>query len=109
MIIIDADRHALDQESMYRFARFGAVHGVHRILFPSDYPHWDVTFPEALNELMERQDVSDQLKRKIFCENPQRLYGFTVDPRGLQGLRVSVQPVKTRIMPPLEMPSRGQE
>ena len=22
----------------------------------------------------------DQLKRKIFCENPQRLYGFTVNP-----------------------------
>jgi uncharacterized protein len=61
--------------------------GADNILFPSDYPHWDGAFPEAVNELIERQDVSDQLKRKIFCENPQRLYGFTVDPRGLQGLR----------------------
>jgi len=29
---------------------------------------------------MAWEDVSDQLKRKIFCDNPQRLYGFTVDP-----------------------------
>jgi len=54
--------------------------GADHILFPSDYPHWDGAFPEAVNELMERQDVSDQLKRKIFCENPQRLYDFTVAP-----------------------------
>jgi len=54
--------------------------GEDNILFPSDYPHWDGAFPEAVNELIERQDVSDRLKRKIFCDNPQRLYGFTVDP-----------------------------
>ena len=54
--------------------------GEDHILFPSDYPHWDSTFPEAVDELMERQDVTDQLKRKIFCDTPQRLYGFTVDP-----------------------------
>ena len=47
---------------------------------PSDYPHWDSAFPEAVNELRERQDVSDQRKRKIFCDNLHLLYGFTVDP-----------------------------
>jgi len=54
--------------------------GADNILFPSDYPHWDGAFPETVNELMERQDVSDQFKRKIFCENPQRLYDCTVSP-----------------------------
>ena len=49
-------------------------------MFPSDYPHWDSAFPEAVHELMEREDVSERLKRKIFCDNPQRLYGFTADP-----------------------------
>jgi hypothetical protein len=39
---------------------------------------------------MERQDVSDQLKRKIFYENPQRLYGFTVDPADCKAHEASV-------------------
>jgi predicted TIM-barrel fold metal-dependent hydrolase len=58
--------------------------GADHMLFPSDYPHWDSAFPEAVNELIEQQDVSDQLKRKIFCENPQRLYSCTVDPAGFK-------------------------
>ena len=32
------------------------------------------------HELMKRQNVSEQLKRTVFCESPQRLYGFTVGP-----------------------------
>src|SRR6266849_4754509 len=63
--------------------------GADHILFPSDYPHWDGAFPEAVNELMVREDVSDQLKRKIFCDNPQRLYGFTVDPADFKAQEAS--------------------
>ena len=52
-----------------------------RSLMPSKACHlWDSAFPDAVEELMERKDVSEQLKRKIFCENPQRLYGLTLDP-----------------------------
>jgi len=51
-----------------------------QILFPSDYPHWDSIFPHAVEELMTRKDVSDDLKRKVFSENAQRFYGFTVNP-----------------------------
>lgn len=58
--------------------------GEDQILFPSDYPHWDSIWPHAVEELIERTDVTDQLKRKIFFENPQRLYGFTVGPADFQ-------------------------
>jgi uncharacterized protein len=54
--------------------------GADNLLYPSDYPHWDGAFPESAEELSERDDVSDELKRKIFFDNPQRLYGFNVDP-----------------------------
>lgn len=50
------------------------------ILFASDYPHWDGEFPYAVAHLADRNDISEALKRKIFIDNPQRLYGFTVDP-----------------------------
>jgi predicted TIM-barrel fold metal-dependent hydrolase len=53
--------------------------GRDQLLFPSDYPHWDCGFPHSVDELAEREDVSEELKRKIFCDNPQRFYGFTAE------------------------------
>ncbi|MGH7771102.1 MAG: amidohydrolase family protein [Candidatus Binatia bacterium] len=50
------------------------------VLYASDYPHWDGAFPESVSELVNRDDVSNELKRKIFFENPQRYYGFEIDP-----------------------------
>jgi predicted TIM-barrel fold metal-dependent hydrolase len=58
--------------------------GADNLLYPSDYPHWDGAFPDSADELAERTDVSHELKRKIFFDNPQRFYGFTVDPAELQ-------------------------
>ncbi|HLG74103.1 MAG TPA: amidohydrolase family protein [Chloroflexota bacterium] len=50
------------------------------ILYASDYPHWDGNFPETVNTLANRTDISDTLKRKIFYDNPCRFYGLKVDP-----------------------------
>lgn len=50
------------------------------ILFASDYPHWDSQFPNAVATLAERNDISEELKRKIFFDNPQRYYGIRVEP-----------------------------
>ncbi|MFN0070821.1 MAG: amidohydrolase family protein [Chloroflexota bacterium] len=58
--------------------------GADQLLFPSDYPHWDGAFPNSVEELSERDDVSEELKRKIFFDNPQRLYELTVDPADFQ-------------------------
>ena len=53
--------------------------GADQLLFPSDYPHWDSGFPNSVTELAERSDVSEQLKQKIFLENPRRFYGLSND------------------------------
>lgn len=54
--------------------------GTDHILFASDYPHWDGDFPESVSTLADRADVTPELKRKIFFENPQRFYGFKIAP-----------------------------
>jgi predicted TIM-barrel fold metal-dependent hydrolase len=40
----------------------------------SDYSHWDGSAPESIRMLLERTDLSEELKRKILSENPARLY-----------------------------------
>ena len=50
--------------------------GAAQILYASDFPHWDHSYPQSLKELVERPDVTEAQKRKIFSENPRRLYGI---------------------------------
>ena len=50
--------------------------GASQILYASDFPHWDHSYPHSLKELVDRQDVTDAHKRQIFWENPRRLYGL---------------------------------
>ena len=59
----------------YVIERFGA----HKLLYASDYPHWDSGWPNTLKHVMDRDDVSEADKRQILGENPQRVYGFTAD------------------------------
>jgi predicted TIM-barrel fold metal-dependent hydrolase len=46
------------------------------IIYASDYPHWDGGWPHTVDTLVERTDLSDQLKRKILGENAQRYYNL---------------------------------
>jgi uncharacterized protein len=48
--------------------------GADRLLFASDYPHWDGIWPRAAQTVRERPDVSDAAKRQILVENTARLY-----------------------------------
>ena len=48
--------------------------GDEQILYASDYPHWDGSYPHSLNELRGREDISDAQKRKVLGENARRLY-----------------------------------
>jgi len=50
--------------------------GEGQILYASDFPHWDHTYPRSLKELADRPDLTAEQKRKIFSENPRRLYGL---------------------------------
>lgn len=50
--------------------------GADSIVFASDYPHWDGSFPESLFELEAREDLTEEEKRMILIDNPKRLYGL---------------------------------
>lgn len=43
------------------------------VLFASDYPHWDATFPGAPKGILDRTDISEATKRKILGENAARI------------------------------------
>ena len=44
------------------------------IVYASDYPHYDAKFPGSVQTVAERTDITDDQKRKVFSENPARLY-----------------------------------
>jgi predicted TIM-barrel fold metal-dependent hydrolase len=50
--------------------------GEDRVLFASDYPHWDSVFPGAPQALLQRTDLGPEAKRKIIGENTLKLLGI---------------------------------
>ena len=50
--------------------------GPDSVVFASDYPHWDGSYPESLFELEAREDLSAAAKTQILIDNPKRLYGL---------------------------------
>jgi predicted TIM-barrel fold metal-dependent hydrolase len=50
--------------------------GDDKILFASDYPHWDGMFPYVTATIRGRKDISAQAKTKILGENAKRFYGW---------------------------------
>jgi predicted TIM-barrel fold metal-dependent hydrolase len=53
--------------------------GADRLVYASDYPHWDTEWPHSLRTFLERDDVTDAQKRQILGDNPQRFYGFKAE------------------------------
>ena len=51
--------------------------GEGKVVFASDYPHWDGTFPESLYELQGREDLTAEQKDLILGSNPRALYGLS--------------------------------
>ena len=50
--------------------------GADKLLYSSDYPHWDSSWPKTVTMLHQRGDISEAHKRQIAWDNPQRFYGF---------------------------------
>jgi predicted TIM-barrel fold metal-dependent hydrolase len=50
--------------------------GAERLIFATDYNHSDSKFPHTVAEVMERKDLSEELKAKIMGENAARLYSL---------------------------------
>ena len=53
--------------------------GVDNILWASDYPHNDTTWPESVKTIEEHfRGVPEEEKRKIVCDNTARVYGISL-------------------------------
>ena len=50
--------------------------GDDRIIYASDYYHWDCAFPDTVKMLAERTDLSEKTKKKIFSDNAAKLYNL---------------------------------
>lgn len=50
--------------------------GSERILYASDYYHWDCAFPNSVKLLAERSDLDPAAKTRILGGNAAELYGF---------------------------------
>jgi predicted TIM-barrel fold metal-dependent hydrolase len=50
--------------------------GAERVLFASDYPHWDGMFPHVVSTIRGREDISEADKEKILGGNAARFYGW---------------------------------
>jgi hypothetical protein len=48
--------------------------GENQIVYASDFPHWDHSFPQSIDEIRERGDLTDTQKQKILADNARRLY-----------------------------------
>jgi predicted TIM-barrel fold metal-dependent hydrolase len=48
------------------------------VCYSSDYCHWDCAFPDTVKNLVDRNDLSDDQKRRILGTNPGRLFGLPV-------------------------------
>ena len=45
-----------------------------QIIYASDFPHWDHNYPDSIEEILSRGDLTDLQKIKIFSDNARRLY-----------------------------------
>src|SRR5262245_28702207 len=48
--------------------------GENQIVYASDFPHWDHSFPASIDEIRMRGDLSEAQKQKILADNARRLY-----------------------------------
>jgi hypothetical protein len=50
--------------------------GADKLLFASDYPHWDTSWPHSVRIFKGRKEISDKDKKQILARNPEEFYGF---------------------------------
>ena len=48
--------------------------GEDRLMWASDYPHFDCRFPDSVKLVAERETLSESLKRKLLAENARQFY-----------------------------------
>jgi predicted TIM-barrel fold metal-dependent hydrolase len=53
--------------------------GADKLLYASDYPHWDSSWPNTVKKFRGREDIPVADKTQILSQNPQNFYGFRVN------------------------------
>ena len=53
--------------------------GGDKLLYSSDYPHWDTSWPKTVRMFKDRADISPADKQQIAWRNPQKFYGFKAE------------------------------
>lgn len=48
--------------------------GSKTLMFASDYPHWDMTWPDSAVLIWRREDLSEEAKKDILGDNARRFY-----------------------------------
>jgi uncharacterized protein len=48
--------------------------GENQIVYASDFPHWDHSWPASIDEIRQRGDLNEGQKQKILADNARRLY-----------------------------------
>jgi len=51
--------------------------GSKTLMFASDYPHWDMTWPDSAVLIWRREDVSVEAKKDILGDNARRFYNLS--------------------------------
>ena len=52
------------------------MYGNDRLLWASDYPHPDAGYPNATEEFLGLETISEETKRKVLWDNPMGFYGL---------------------------------
>jgi predicted TIM-barrel fold metal-dependent hydrolase len=50
--------------------------GADKIVYASDYPHWDCEFPNSVRAIAERSELDDDVKRAILHDNARRIFNL---------------------------------
>lgn len=48
--------------------------GAERVIYASDYPHWDAEFPDSVNKIRDRDTLSEAAKSAILGDNAAKLF-----------------------------------
>ena len=51
--------------------------GSESLMYASDYPHWDMSWPESAVLIWQREDLTLEAKKNILKENVRRFYNLS--------------------------------
>ena len=50
--------------------------GENQIVYASDFPHWDHSWPASIDEIRERGDLTEAVKRRVLGDNAAQSYAI---------------------------------